>query len=114
MPSIFCSFCGVVFGYGQMRPIMTTKNKGPVYPNLKPWSLEPHYHKHIGAMTSEDLQSKAAIAEQLAWRDKTIKSLEDIINRTLNCGQLDKLVDAKAIIHAHNAGEWYFGWPEYP
>jgi hypothetical protein len=55
---------------------MTTKNPGPVYPNLKPWDLEPHYTKHVGAMTEEGLHSKSAIAEQLAWRDKTIERLK--------------------------------------
>jgi len=60
---------------------VTTKNPGPMYPNLEPWDLEPHYCAHIGAMTTEGLHSKAAIAEQLAWRDQTIEQLRrDLAN----------------------------------
>ncbi len=91
---------------------MTTKNKGQCYPNLMPWLLEPHYCKHIGAMTEEDLHSKAAIAEQLAWRDKTIETLSRIIHTTLNCGQLEKLESARSVIASHEAGAWYQGWPD--
>ncbi len=55
---------------------MSAKNPEPMYPNLNPWELEPHYSRHVSAMTSEDLHSKAAIAEQLAWRDQTIERLK--------------------------------------
>jgi len=79
---------------------MTTKNKGPNYPNLMPWLLEPHYCKHIGAMTEEDPYSKAAIAEQLAYRDKIIEDLGKIINRSLACGQMEKLEDARPVLAA--------------
>lgn len=61
---------------------MSRKNPGPVYPNLKPWELEPHYARHISAMTSEGLHSKAAIAEQLAWRDQRIEALEAALHPT--------------------------------
>ena len=84
-----------------------------VYPrSLRPWALEPHYCKHIGAMTSEDLYSKADIAEQLAWRDKTIETLSRMIHTALNCGQLEKLESARAVIASHDAGAWYGGWPD--
>jgi predicted nucleic acid-binding protein len=33
------------------------------------------YGKHVSAMTTEDLHSKAAIAEELAWRDIQITRL---------------------------------------
>lgn len=46
-----------------------------LYPDLKPWELEPHYSRHVSAMTAEALHSKADIAAQLAWRDKTIAEL---------------------------------------
>jgi hypothetical protein len=31
--------------------------------------LEPHYSRHIAAMTEEGLREKAQIAAELAWRD---------------------------------------------
>lgn len=47
------------------------------YPtDLKPWELEPHYCRHIAAMTAEGLHDKADIAAQLAWRDQRILRLE--------------------------------------
>lgn len=50
----------------------------PTYPAHRPWELEPHYSRHVSAMTSEGLHSKADIAEQLAWRDKRIEELADL------------------------------------
>jgi hypothetical protein len=47
-----------------------------VYPRLNPSDLEPHYCRHISAMTSEGLHEKSDIAIQLAWRDKRIAELE--------------------------------------
>ncbi len=48
-----------------------------LYPRcFHPWDLEPHYSKHVSAMTTENLHHKADIAEQLAWRDKRILDLE--------------------------------------
>ena len=46
------------------------------YAERKPWDLEPHYIKHVNAMTGEGLHSKAAIAAELAYRDKRIEELE--------------------------------------
>lgn len=83
---------------------MSTKNPGPVYPSLKPWDLEPHYAKHVSAMTTERLDGKAAIAEQLAWRDQTIVALGRIIERTLACGQLEKLESARIYLARHAMG----------
>lgn len=48
-----------------------------LYPQgLRPWDLEPHYGKHVSAMTSKGLHAKHAIAIQLAWRDQRIETLE--------------------------------------
>lgn len=79
---------------------------GPMYPPLHPWDLEPHYAAHVAAMTSEGLHSKAAIAEQLAWRDQQLEALRRIVARTLACGQLEKLEDARdyLVCHAERAG----------
>ncbi len=44
-------------------------DEGKVYPPVRACELEPHYCKHISAMTSEGLHGKADIAEQLALRD---------------------------------------------
>lgn len=46
-----------------------------VYPAHRPWDVEPHYSKHVSAMTSEELHSKHDIAIQLAWRDQEIERL---------------------------------------
>ena len=43
--------------------------------------LEPHYTKHVGAMTSESLHSKSSIAAQLAYRDLQIERLTDEIRQ---------------------------------
>jgi hypothetical protein len=45
---------------------------GSVYPAQDSESLGEHYIRHICAMTSECLHSKAAIARQLAARDKML------------------------------------------
>jgi len=41
----------------------------------RPWDLEPYYSRHISAMSSEALHSKADIATELAFRDKEIAAL---------------------------------------
>lgn len=38
--------------------------------------LEPHYSKHVSAMTGEKLHSKSDIAAELAWRDQKIERLK--------------------------------------
>lgn len=46
------------------------------YADRAPWDLEPHYSKHVNAMTKEGLHSKADIAAELAFRDARIAELE--------------------------------------
>lgn len=54
----------------------------PLYPRCyHPWDLEPYYSRHVSAMTTERLDSKADIAEQLAWRDKRIEELGAKLDR---------------------------------
>ncbi len=43
-----------------------------LYADRKPWLLEPHYSKHVMAMTAEGLHEKSAIAAELAHRDALI------------------------------------------
>lgn len=50
----------------------------PVYPERDPREFEPHYSKHVSAMTSEELHSKHDIAIQLAWRDQEIEHLRSV------------------------------------
>lgn len=50
----------------------------PLYPDLDPRELEPHFARHMLAMTAEDLHSKSAIAEQLAWRDQRLEAANAI------------------------------------
>lgn len=53
----------------------------PVYPlNLFPQQLEPHFSKHMEAMTAERLDGKFEIAEQLAWRDQRIEFLWKLLD----------------------------------
>ena len=46
-----------------------------LYPFSHPIDAEPYYSRHVEAMTVEELHSKAAIALQLAVRDKEIARL---------------------------------------
>lgn len=54
------------------------------YPKLNPWELEPYFSQHMRSMTEENLDSKADIAEQLAWRDSRIVELERRIKGLLS------------------------------
>ncbi len=45
------------------------------YPKLNPMDLEPHYCRHVSAMTSERLHAKSDIAIQLAWRDSRLAAV---------------------------------------
>ncbi len=54
-----------------------------IYPDVNPWDLEPHYSRHVAAMTAERLEGKAAIAEQLAWRDARISALETLAHAAI-------------------------------
>ncbi len=65
------------------------------YPILDPLELEPFYSRHVMAMTAEGLHSKAAIAEQLAWRDQTLAALRGCVARALATHQWEKLDDAR-------------------
>jgi hypothetical protein len=51
------------------------------YPKLNPMDLEPHYCRHVSAMTSERLHAKSDIAIQLAWRDAEIEALRDMLRK---------------------------------
>jgi hypothetical protein len=68
--------------------------------------LEPHYGKHVSAMTGEGLHSKSDIAAELAWRDQQIIRLkreavslyEDLIeSRGEACDLSDQVEYLKAI-----------------
>lgn len=50
---------------------------GPLYAERDAMALGQHYVNHIHAMTREQLHSKSAIAEELAWRDQRIAELEE-------------------------------------
>ena len=39
-------------------------------------TLEPHYSRHVSALTTEGLHSKSDIAAELAWRDAEIARLQ--------------------------------------
>lgn len=47
-----------------------------LYADRKPWELEPHYSRHVSAMTTEALHAKYAIAAELAFRDAEIERLK--------------------------------------
>lgn len=70
------------------------------YPRtMGPEELEPHYSRHVGAMTSEGLHNKSDIAFQLALRDWKLAALTRIITRSLASGQLEKLEDARPYLY---------------
>jgi hypothetical protein len=54
---------------------MSDAEREKEYPPCSPMALEPHYSRHVSAMTSEGLHSKSAIAEQLALRDQRLDDL---------------------------------------
>ena len=54
---------------------MTTENEDRLYVERNLQELEPHYSKHVNAMTAEALDAKYAIAAELAWRDQEIEKL---------------------------------------
>ena len=53
-----------------------------LYPTHNVEDLGPHYLRHVLAMTSEGLHSKADIAVQLAWRDMEMERLRTIIKES--------------------------------
>lgn len=53
---------------------MTDREK--LYAERDPMALEPHYCRHVQAMTAEGLHWKSDIAAELAWRDQRIEQLE--------------------------------------
>lgn len=72
------------------------RTETPTYPKtVGPWELEPHYSRHVGAMTSEGLHDKQDIAFQLALRDFRLAALSRIVRRALASHQLEKLEDAR-------------------
>lgn len=67
------------------------------YPKtLKPWDLEPHYCRHVVAMTSEELHSKHDIAKQLAWRDQQIERLK--VELEASAKDRDDLKEARELL----------------
>lgn len=63
--------------------------KPTLYPPQNPRELEPHYSAHVAAMTTERLDGKAEIAEQLAWRDNRIADVAAYLEQTReNCSGL--------------------------
>ncbi len=46
-----------------------------LYAARNPMKLEPYRSRHVMAMTAEGLDSKSAIAEELAWRDQRFEKL---------------------------------------
>ena len=41
--------------------------------------LGEHYTRHVEAMTKEELHSKSEIAAELAWRDKLLIKMIDVV-----------------------------------
>jgi hypothetical protein len=53
--------------------------EGRQYAKRRPMDLEPYYHRHVAAMTEEELHHKADIAAELAFRDKRIGELAELL-----------------------------------
>lgn len=65
----------------------------------RPWELEPELAAHRSAMTTERLHGKAEIAEELAFRDRRISTLQKRIEK-LN---VRRAADCEAIANAKMA-----------
>lgn len=79
-----CSRCGKIRVYHDDAGCDRFVEQATLYPHHHPWELEPHYSRHVSAMTTEQLHHKSAIAEQLAWRDQVIESLRaQLADRTI-------------------------------
>jgi len=74
-----------------------------LYPDSHPIDAEPYYSRHVEAMTSEGLYSKAAIALQLAVRDKVIAQLEQ--SNSDRQAEIDRLLVAVAKLSVKMAGK---------
>lgn len=83
-----------------IKGIPMTKLYGPR--NLP--ELEPHYSRHVSAMTTEALHAKSEIAAELAWRDKRIAELEASIHLQSKfaprCRQCSKPVEPQRYCYA--------------
>lgn len=67
------------------------------YAKRKPWELDKvggYYHRHVAAMTEEDLHSKADIAAELGWRDMEIDRLHAALEKVLaeSCSPTDFVI----------------------
>jgi hypothetical protein len=68
-----------------------------LYADRDPRKLEPYYSRHALAMTAEGLHAKHAIAEELAWRDQRIATLEAaLVHHDANMAELVKRFDVVA------------------
>lgn len=79
-----------------------------VYRSVCPLELDKageFYSRHIAAMTSEDLHSKSAIAEQLGARDKRIAELEAVITNLRSGIQSFQCNDRSCINDAEHDAE---------
>lgn len=74
------------------------------YADRDPVALEPHYSVHVAAMTREELQAKARIAAELAWRDAQIAELLTLVLRARRFVALD--ADASHLSDSTGAKEW--------
>lgn len=59
---------------GESPPRLLSSNKR-LYAKRDHYALSPHFERHMLALTSEELQSKSAIAAELAHRDAEIERL---------------------------------------
>ena len=80
---------------------MTDKyDKGDAYKMRPVEDLEPHYSRHVAAMTREKLHSKSAIAAELACRDWKIERLienEQATLKTIETIQVIRMADEAEI-----------------
>src|SRR3954471_530348 len=58
----------------QPEAVMTNPK---LYANRDQYALSPHFERHMLALTSEHLESKSAIAAELAFRDSELDRLKD-------------------------------------
>lgn len=75
-----------------------------LYAERDPRGLDPHFSAHMMAMTAEDLHDKAAIAEELAYRDQQIERLTAENER--KDALVGRLINAVAAFSPVAAEQW--------
>ena len=70
----------------------------------RPFNLEPHYSRHVSAMTTEGLHEKADIAAELAFRDAQIDKLRRFVDAARSQLRHEKFDALQKLAARHTEG----------